>query len=263
MSTRDLIGRRAIVGGASRGIGRAIATALAERGCSVVVLARDAAALEAVRDTLPREDGQSHSLLKVDYDDWRAVAGIARREITDDGPVHILIHNTGGPPGGRAIDAEEDAYEEAFRRHLLSGQALVRAVVPGMQEAGFGRIVNIISTSVITPIRNLGVSNTIRGAVANWGRTLAVELARDGITVNNVLPGFTDTDRLRSLMEARAAREGRPAEAVVADVAESIPVGRFARPEEVAGVVGFLCSPAASYVNGVNLPVDGGRLAGQ
>ena len=263
MSERDLVGRRALVGGASRGIGRAIALALAARGASVVVLARDRDALEEVRDELHAEDGQRHAVLPVDYDDWRAVAGLARREVGDGGPVHVLVHNTGGPPGGRAIDAEPGAYEAAFRQHLLAGQALVQAVVPAMREAGWGRIVNVISTSVITPIRNLGVSNTIRGAVANWARTLAVELARDGITVNNVLPGYTDTDRLRSLLEKRAEREDRSPDAVVADALDTIAMGRFAEAEEVAAVAAFLCSPAASYVTGVNLPVDGGRLAGQ
>jgi len=263
MSERDLVGRRAIVGGASRGIGRAIAVALAERGASVIVLARDRSALEAVRDALPSQGDQKHSVLPVDYDDWRAVAGLARREIMDDGAVHILVHNTGGPPGGRAVDADVEAYEQAFRHHLLAGQALVQAVVPGMREAGWGRIVNIISTSVITPIRNLGVSNTIRGAVANWGRTLATELGRDGITVNNILPGFTDTDRLQSLLDKRAEREDRSTDAVIADALDTIPAGRFAAPEETAAVAAFLCSPGGAYVNGVNLPVDGGRLAGQ
>jgi 3-oxoacyl-[acyl-carrier protein] reductase len=263
MSERDLVGRRAIVGGASRGIGRAAAVALAARGASVTVLARDRTALEEGRDALPRLDDQKHAVLPVDYDDWRAVGGLVRREVGDDGPVHILVHNTGGPPGGRAVDAEPDAYETAFRHHLLAGQALVQAVVPGMQQAGWGRIVNIISTSVITPIRNLGVSNTIRGAVANWGRTLAVELGRDGITVNNVLPGFTDTDRLQALLAARAEREDRAPEAVIGDAISTIPAGRFAEPAEIAAVIAFLCSPSGGYVNGVNLPVDGGRLAGQ
>lgn len=258
-----LLGRRAIVGGASRGIGRAVAESLAARGASVVALARDTTRLEEVRRALPTDQGQSHRILAVDYDDWRQVSSLVRREVADDGPVQILVHNTGGPAGGRAVDADPTQFDEAFRRHLLTGQALVRATVDGMRDSGYGRIVNIISTSVVMPIRNLGVSNTIRGAVANWARTLAVELASDGITVNNVLPGFTDTDRLKELFAGRAEREGRTPEEVAEAAAASIPIGRLADPAEVAEVAAFLCSPAASYVTGVNLPVDGGRLAGQ
>jgi 3-oxoacyl-[acyl-carrier protein] reductase len=146
---------------------------------------------------------------------------------------------------------------------VLGNQLLAQLLVPGMKERSYGRIINIISTSVIRPISGLGVSNTTRGAVANWGRTLAGELAPFGITVNNVLPGFTDTARLKSLLSKKAEKAGAPPDQFAKDVAASIPPQRFARPEEIANVVAFLASPAASYVNGVNLPVDGGRLAVQ
>ncbi|MFK7960905.1 MAG: SDR family oxidoreductase [Phycisphaerales bacterium] len=263
MSTPDLHGKRAFVGGASRGIGQAIAEALADRGVSVTLLSRDQRRLEEVRDGLHGgEPGQTHRAVPVDYTDWRATAGIARREIVDHGPVHIVIHNTGGPPGGPAIDAEPEAFDDAFNMHLLTGQALVQSAVPGMRAEGYGRVINVISTSVITPIRGLGVSNTIRGAVANWGRTLAVELAPDGITVNNLLPGFTETDRLQSIFENKAKKQDTTPEAVAEATRASVPARRFAKPREIAAVAAFLCSPDAAYVNGVNLPVDGGRLVG-
>ena len=177
------------------------------------------------------------------------------------GPVHILINNTGGPAAGQASAAEPSAFTEAFGMHLAAGQAMVRGFVPSMKEAGYGRIINVISTSVITPIPGLGVSNTIRGAVANWGRTLAVELGPFGITVNNLLPGFTGTDRLASLFEGKAKRMGCTAEEIRDQAIRSIPAARIAEPEELAAAALFLASPAGSYVNGVNLPVDGGRVA--
>ena len=145
----------------------------------------------------------------------------------------------------------------------LCNQLLVQTVVPGMKTLGYGRIVNIISTSVIAPIRGLGVSNTTRGSVANWGRTLAGELGGSGITVNNILPGFTDTARLGGLIRKKADRQGVTTDQVIADIKSAIPIGRFAEPAEIGAVAAFLASPEAGYVNGVNLPVDGGRTAWQ
>lgn len=259
----SLEGRRALVCGSTKGIGRACAERLAERGAAVTLVARDAAGLERVRGQLPAAHGQTHRAICVDFDDWQAVRDRATRDVADHGPAHILINNSGGPPGGAAVDAEVEAYLAAFRRHLACSQALVRAVQGGMRDAGYGRIINVISTSVVTPIKGLGVSNTIRGAVANWGRTLASELGPHGITVNNLLPGFTATDRLRELFEGKAERQSTTLDAVEAQAVATIPAGRLGRPEELAAVVAFLASPAAAYVNGVNLPVDGGRLAAQ
>lgn len=175
------------------------------------------------------------------------------------GPVHILVNNTGGPPSGPLIEAEPQAFERAFANHVISNQLLVQAVLPGMKSSGYGRIINIISTSVKQPIPGLGVSNTIRAAVANWAKTLAGELGPFGITVNNVLPGYTDTARLGSLIQARAQRSGVPEDAVRREMISQIPLGRLARPEEIAAAVVFLASPDASYISGINLPVDGGR----
>ena len=255
----DLTGRHALVCGASAGIGRAAAQALAALGADVTVLARRADALQAVVEALPRAAGQRHGLL---------VGDMARREalradvgaLAAASPVHILVNNSGGPPGGPALDAGEAAYLDAFGQHLLGNQALVQAVVPGMRAAGWGRIVNVVSTSVYEPIPGLGVSNAVRAAVAGWAKTLSRELGPAGITVNNVLPGYTDTARIEQILRHRSAASGRTREQVLADMLASVPVGRMARPEETGGVIAFLCSPAAAYVTGVSLPVDGGRM---
>jgi 3-oxoacyl-[acyl-carrier protein] reductase len=174
-------------------------------------------------------------------------------------PVHILINNTGGPPAGTAQTATIEAFETAFRQHLLANQTLLQALLPAMRATGYGRIVNVISTSVKEPIAGLGVSNTIRAAVASWAKTLASELAADGITVNNVLPGYTHTQRLDSLLATRAAATGRSVEDIAAGILADVPAGRFGEATEIAAVIAFLCTPAAAYVTGVSIAVDGGR----
>jgi len=252
--------RHALVCGASEGIGRAAAEELAALGATVTVLSRREEALRAVVAGLAGGPGRGHGLVVADSDDTAglraAVEALAARQ-----PVHILVNNTGGPPGGSAHEATLDAFETAFRRHLLANQVLLQAVLPGMRAARWGRIVNVVSTSVREPIPGLGVSNTVRGAVASWAKTLARELAGDGITVNNVLPGFTETGRIEQIVADRAAKSGQSPDEVRAAMYASVPAGRFARPEETGGVIAFLCSPAAAYVNGVSLAVDGGRMA--
>ncbi len=179
--------------------------------------------------------------------------------MSDNDPVHILVNNTGGPPPGTVIEARPEEFTTAFAQHLICNQILVQAVVPGMQAAGYGRIINIISTSVKQPIAGLGVSNTIRGAVASWAKTLASELAPFGITVNNVLPGMTRTQRLDSLIASKAEKTGKTIEQITQEMIREIPAGRIGMPHEFAAAVAFLASPAASYITGINLPVDGGR----
>ena len=254
----DLSGKHALVCGASEGIGRAAATELAQLGASVTLLARRADVLGGIAAVLPRTQGQAHGCLIADVADTDAlrdaVAALAART-----PVHILINNTGGPPGGPAHSASIDAYLDAFRKHLVANQTLVQALLPGMRAARWGRIVNVISTSVYEPIPNLGVSNTIRGAVASWAKTLATELGPQGITVNNVLPGYTRTQRLQQILAERAAATGKPEAAIAEAMLATVPAARFAEPAEVAAAIAFLASPAAAYVNGINLPVDGGR----
>jgi 3-oxoacyl-[acyl-carrier protein] reductase len=256
----SLKGRHAIVCGASRGIGRACAEALAAQGATVTLLARSEPGLRAVCESLDSGAGQQHAWLSVDFGDPRAAA-IAVAARVSDHPAQILINNTGGPPGGSAHDAQAAEYVDAFSRHLLCAQMMLQELLPGMRHAGYGRLINIISTSVKQPIPGLGVSNTVRGAVANWAKTLAHELGPDGITVNNVLPGFTDTDRLAELIDGMAQKAGKPREQVVAEMEATVPLKRFARAEETAAAVAFLASPAAAYINGINLPVDGGRTS--
>lgn len=256
----DLTGRHALVCGASEGIGRAAAHELALLGADVTVLARRAGVLAEVVEALPRvHGGQRHGCLAADMDDTGGLAA-AVQALVSGSRVQVLVHNSAGPPGGALHEAAPAAFEAAFRRHLLAGQVLVQAVLPGMREAGFGRIVNIVSTSVREPIAGLGVSNTVRGAVAAWAKTLSAELAQGGITVNSVLPGFTRTGRLASLVAGNAARSGRSEAEVEAGMLATVPAGRFAEAAEVAAAIAFLCSPAAAYVNGVALAVDGGRM---
>jgi 3-oxoacyl-[acyl-carrier protein] reductase len=201
--------------------------------------------------------------LAADFADPPGVQAKVAAHVTAFGPIHILVNNTGGPPHGAIVDATPEQFLQAISNHIICNQLLVQALLDGMKASGYGRIINIISTSVIAPIKGLGVSNTTRGAVANWGRTLAGELAPFGITVNNILPGYTATARLQSLFQAKAEKAGTTPDAIQRQVIESIPMGRLATPSEIAAVVGFLASPAASYVTGVNLPVDGGRTAVQ
>lgn len=255
----DLTGRHALVCGASEGIGRATAQELALLGADVTVLSRRKDALQAVVDALPRRGGQRHDLLAADIADTGGLRAAVMACVAER-PIHMLVNNTAGPAGGPVHAADETAFLDTFRRHLLANQALVQAVLPGMRAAGWGRIVNVISTSVYEPIPNLGVSNTIRGAVASWAKTLSREVAGDGITVNNVLPGYTETGRLAQILADRARAGGQTEDAVAAAMRASVPAGRFARPGEVAAAIAFLCTPAAGYINGISLAVDGGRL---
>lgn len=260
---QPLADRRAIVCGSTQGIGRACAIEFARQGAAVTLVARHAEALEKVRSELAKDAGRTHHALQVDFSEWSDVRDAVARHAETEGPFHILLNNTGGPPAGPAFEAQPEAYAAAFGQHLLANQVLVQSLAPGMRDAGYGRIINIISTSVVTPIKGLGVSNTIRGAVANWARTLAAELAPFGITVNNILPGFVGTARLGSLIAGRAQRAGATPEEIEKQMKASVPARRFGTPEEIAAVAAFLASPGAAYVNGVNLPVDGGRLAAQ
>jgi len=255
----DLSGKRALVGGASKGIGRAAALALAELGATVTLIARNQAALEKVHADLPRTAKQQHYIMVADFADPAGLKASIRAHIAETGPVHILINNSGGPPAGPVHSAGEDEFIAAFTQHLLGNHIMMQAALPGMREAGYGRIINIISTSVKLPLKGLGVSNTVRGAVANWAKTLAGEVAADGITVNNILPGATDTDRLGEIMQGKAQKQGAALDEIIAAEKAHIPAGRFGNPEELAAAIAFLASPAASYINGINLPVDGGR----
>lgn len=250
-------GKRALVCGASQGIGRAAAEELAGLGCRLVVLARSRDRLEELVTQLPR--AEEHTVIALDISDREELAKLLESQVASGGPIHIVVNNTGGPPGGPLLEADEENFLRGFQNHILVASLIAQKLTPQMKHAGYGRIVNVLSTSVKAPIPNLGVSNTIRGAMANWAKTMAHELAPHGITVNNVLPGYTETPRLENLLEAAAERTGSALDQVTETWKNKVPARRFAQPREVAAAIAFLASPAAGYINGINLPVDGGR----
>jgi len=250
--------KKAIVCGSTQGIGKAIAVGLAKQGVSLTLIARNESVLKEVVNTLDTSLGQNHNYLCVDFADNQFAKKI---EILEKTNYDILINNTGGPASGPIADASAEDFLLAFKMHLLNNQILIQKVVGGMKKNSFGRIINIISTSVKAPIPGLGVSNTIRAAVANWAKTLSLELGSYGITVNNVLPGFTNTNRLKSLIEKKSSILGKSKIEVENEMKKSVPLNRFGEASEVANAAIFLSSPAASYINGINLPVDGGRTS--
>lgn len=254
----DLTGKRAIVCGSTQGIGKASAIELASLGAAITLVARDKEKLKSVLKELPVHHKQAHTFLVADFN-LPEILKAAVEKYAEKETVHILINNTGGPPAGLAIDATTDEFIKAFSNHLLCNQILVQALAPGMKKAGYGRIINIISTSVKIPIRGLGVSNTIRGAVASWAKTLSLELGSFGITVNNVLPGTAMTGRLESIIKTKADKSKKTFEETKQEMISEIPAGRIAEASEVAAAVAFLATPAAGYINGINVPVDGGR----
>lgn len=254
----DLRGKRAVVGGSTQGIGKAAAIELALLGATVTLLARNEEVLKSTVKELPVPFLQTHNYLVADFN-FPDQVRTAIQQFVIQNPVHILINNTGGPPAGLAIEAKIEEFISAFTSHLICNQVLVQAVVPGMKQSGYGRIINVISTSVKVPLRGLGVSNTIRGAIANWSKTLSVELGSFGITVNNVLPGTTMTGRLDALIKSKSEKSGKTYEQVKQEMITEVPAGRISEPHEVAAAIAFLASPAAGYINGINVPVDGGR----
>lgn len=255
----DLSGKYALVCGSTQGIGRASAMELAGLGATVTLVARNADKLRETAAALPAAHGQQHDFIVADFAHADGVREAVQAYLQKGRQFHILINNTGGPPGGPAFSAEIDDFRIAFNQHLVCNHILVQALLPGMKANGYGRIINVISTSVKQPLSNLGVSNTIRGAVANWAKTLANELGRFGITVNNVLPGATETERLTGIISKKATAVSRSEAEIADEMAREIPAGRFGQPEETAAAIAFLASPAAGYINGINLPVDGGR----
>ena len=239
----NLDGKRALVCGGTSGIGKAAAISLSECGAEVVILSRSAS---------------GENTLTCDLEDLDSLTISVTKEIEKNGNFEILINNSGGPPSGPLIDATPHDFVKAFRRHVLASQTLVQLILPGMKKANYGRIINIISTSVKEPIPGLGVSNTIRGAMASWSKTMSKELP-PSITINNVLPGFTNTERLTELKKTLSEQKGISQEEVENAWLSTVPEGRLADPSELGKVVAFLSSPAASFVRGTSIPVDGGR----
>lgn len=253
----NLKNKNALVCGSTQGIGKATAIALANEGVNVTLVARNRDKLKQTLAELP--NSENHSFIVADFTNPRDVQEKTIKFIDENHGFHILINNTGGPRSGDILNASLDEFDNAFIMHLKCNHVLAQATIPFMKEEGFGRIINVISTSVKEPIPGLGVSNTIRGAVGNWSKTLSIEVGAFGITVNNVLPGFTDTERLAEIIKIKANHEGTTVEDMTEIMKNYSPAKRFAQPEETANVITFLASEAASYVNGINIPVDGGR----
>lgn len=249
--------KNALVCGSTQGIGKATAIALAQEGVNVTLVARNEERLKQVLSELPQQ--RSHDYIVADFSNPEELSNKVTGYIKNNHGFHMLINNTGGPPSGAILSASLEDFENAFTQHLKCNHVLAQAVIPFMKEEGFGRIINVISTSVKEPIPGLGVSNTIRNAVGNWSKTLSIEVGAMGITVNNVLPGFTETERLNEIINVKAKKEGTSFEEMAEIMKNYTPAKRFAQPEETANAIVFLASKCASYINGINVPVDGGR----
>ena len=252
-----LSNKYALVCGSTAGIGKATAMALAAEGVQVTLIARNEDKLKVTLEKLPQQ--RSHDYIVADFSNPEELKATVSEYVSNNHGFHILVNNTGGPKGGPVFSADLDEFQNAFTQHLKCNHVLAQIVVPFMKEQKYGRIINVISTSVKQPLDGLGVSNTIRGAVANWSKTLANELGQFGITVNNVLPGATATERLSEIIKNKSAKGGVSIEVASNAMMNAVPAKRFAKPEETANAITFLASEAASYINGINLPVDGGR----
>jgi len=254
----SLEGKNAIICGSTQGIGLAVAEELALLGANCTLIARNEDALKSVIHSLDISLRQEHGYLVADFSKPEEVKQVIESHLQHNA-VHILVNNTGGPPTGPIIDAQEEDFLKAINQHLVCNHILTKAVVPSMTKEGYGRIINIISSSVKIPLNNMGVSNTTRGAVASWAKTMANELGKFNITVNSLLPGRIKTQRLSSLIDINAKKANVPFDIVEKNMIEEIPMKRFGDASEIAAVAAFLASPAGSYVNGVSIPVDGGR----
>ena len=256
----SLKNKNALVCGASRGIGKAIAIELADLEASVTIVARDTSKLKNVVGELKNDENQKHEYIAIDFSEPENLKKEIKEFVLKNPPVHILVNNSGGPPAGEITKAGISEFEETFSRHLICNHILVQALLDGMKKEKYGRIINVISTSVKQPIKDLGVSNTVRGAVASWAKTLANEVGKYGITVNNVLPGATKTERLNEIIANRTKKRGTTENEIVEEMLKEIPAQRFGEPQELAYAAAFLASPSAAYINGVSLAVDGGRI---
>jgi 3-oxoacyl-[acyl-carrier protein] reductase len=256
----DLTGKHALVCGSTQGIGKASAIVLAKQGANITLVARNEDSLKHTLKELHANSTQKHDYIVADFNEPEMLKKNAEAYLANGNSFHILLNNSGGPPGGEIVNAKAEDFIKTFQRHVICNQILAQLLIPGMKKNKYGRIINIISTSVKEPIKGLGVSNTIRAAVANWAKTMSFELGPFGITVNNVLPGSTETSRIYEIVDRIAEKTGKSKAEAKAEMISKIPAGRFASPEEIAYAVAFLASDEAAYVNGINLPVDGGRM---
>ena len=259
LKSDSLKGLHALVCGASSGIGQATAIALVDAGATLTLVSRNEEKLNAMARQFGELGAEGVHVLALDLEDGSAVDSLVTQHIAEHGHIQILINNAGGPPGGPLLDAGDEDFFKPLTRHLFASHRLVKACLEGMVSSDYGRIINIVSTSVKEPIPNLGVSNTIRGAMASWAKTLSRELP-ECVSINNVLPGFTDTARLTSLSEQMAEIRGVSTEEIRAGWLNEVPAGRLIDPSETAAAIAFLCTPAGGAIRGVSLAVDGGRL---
>ncbi|MEC8838747.1 MAG: SDR family oxidoreductase [Candidatus Neomarinimicrobiota bacterium] len=255
----DLTGRTALVCGSTQGIGKESAIRLAKSGARVILAARDEDKLQKIKQELDSINQQNNDFICADFDNGKLLFNKVKEFLADKNTIHILVNNSGGPSPGSILESNSKQFIDGFNRHLINNHNLSMLLIPGMKSDSFGRIINVISISVKQPIPNLGVSNTIRGAVASWAKTLSYEVAPYGITVNNILPGFTNTGRLKTVIKGIAEIQNRSLNEVTKEMESSVPSKRFAEPSETAAAITFLASDQASYINGINLPVDGGR----
>ncbi len=254
--------KNALVCGGSKGIGFAIAKHFADMGANVTLLSRNEQNLIEAVSKLSKNSQQSHNYIAGDFIDPKPIMDEIKTQMNNGMQWQILVNNSGGPAPGTIVDASTEDFLDAFKRHVIMSQLLTQQLIPGMKAYNYGRILNVISISVKQPIENLGISNTIRGAMNSWSKTLSSEIAAFGITVNNLLPGHTRTERLESLFEKNAAKQNISIEKFAESIKSQIPAGRFAEPEELANLAGFLCSDKASFITGVNIQVDGGFVKG-
>ena len=252
----------ALVAASSKGLGRACAHALSAEGAKVAICARDEKALRAAADEIARATGNEVLAVPADLTHARDCERVVKETVDFFGTLHVLVTNNGGPPAGYFFDFDDNDWYRAVDLTLMSAVRLIRAAVPAMRRQKWGRVINITSVSVKEPLDNLILSNALRAGVVGLARTLANQLAADGITVNNVLPGYILTDRVKSLAGTQAKAQGKSPDDILAGFAAPVPIGRIGQPEELAAVVAFLASEQAAYVNGASILVDGGRYKG-
>lgn len=256
-----LKGRVALICGASRGLGLACAEKLAVEEVKVILLSRNKDILSE-RVSKLNSKGIKAQFISADLSIIEEIPAIVKKAESFWGNVDILINNAGGPPSGPNLSFNADVWIHSFRQNFLSAEELTKLLIPAMAESRWGRIINLTSITVKQPVKDLILSNSIRMAVIGWAKTLSLEFAAAGVTINNIATGYTLTERINELAAVKAEQSGRDAEEVIEEMASKIPMKRMAKPEEIASAVAFLASDAASYITGVTLPVDGGYIAG-
>ncbi|MEW6265860.1 MAG: SDR family oxidoreductase [Thermodesulfobacteriota bacterium] len=257
-----LTGRIALVCGGSKGLGRAAATALAKEGAKVIIAARGQEALNQAAADITNLTGAEVTPVSADLSDPEQARLLARSALSAWGRVDVLINNAGGPPAGLFLDFSDQDWEAAIRLNFLSAVVLTRELVPGMKERRWGRVINFTSIAVKQPIDGLILSNAVRAAVHGWAKSLSNELAAFGVTVNNVLPGYTLTERVRNLSLTLGRQRGVSPEKIIEEYEAQIPMNRLGRPEDFGHLAAFLASDLAGYITGASIPIDGGYYKG-